>query len=50
MTLGIDLITSLTANFSNILTTSANTQTTGITILPASGNINTGVFKLYGVL
>jgi hypothetical protein len=38
------------ANFSNILTTSANTQTTGITILPASGNINTGVFKLYGVL
>jgi hypothetical protein len=38
------------ANFSNILTTSANTQTTGITIFPASGNINTGVFKLYGVL
>ena len=38
------------ANFSNMLTANINTPTSGITIFPSSGNINTGVFKLYGVL
>ena len=37
------------ANFSNILTVSANTPTSGITIFTHAGNINTAVIKLYGL-